>query len=295
MKVFSIVGIRASGKTTTIEQIIRELKRRGKTVSTIKTIFCPTFSIDDPKSNTARHKAAGASSVIAKGKTETALIIPEAVDNNKLLNLNHSDYVILEGDYEAPVPRIVCAHQPKEVEERMNDFTFAISGRLADQYDKVCGLPAFSALSQLTELVDLIEEKVYDRLPNVDAKVCSACGADCVALGSAIIQGEAKRELCTLSQAAVCQLCEQAAQVKLVQGAVTASTGPCQCGCHKLVKETELKKRALAAVNLPMQLAINGEKVELSHSQEAELKQLLASFVKENVHSIKLNAGDEYE
>ncbi len=295
MKVFSIVGIRASGKTTTIEQIIRELKRRGKTVSTIKTIFCPTFSIDDPKSNTARHKAAGASSVIAKGKTETALIIPEAVDNNKLLNLNHSDYVILEGDYEAPVPRIVCAHQPKEVEERMNDFTFAISGRLADQYDKVCNLPAFSALSQLTELVDLIEEKVYDRLPNVDAKVCSACGADCVALGSAIIQGEAKRELCTLSQAAVCQLCEQAAQVKLVQGAVTASTGPCQCGCHKLAKETELKKRALAAVNLPMQLAINGEKVELSHSQEAELKQLLASFVKENVHSIKLNAGDEYE
>ena len=101
--------------------------------------------------------------------------------------------------------------------------------------------------------------------------------------------------MCTLSQAAVCQLCEQAAQVKLVQGAVTASTGPCQCGCHKLAKETELKKRALAAVNLPMQLAINGEKVELSHSQEAELKQLLASFVKENVHSIKLNAGDEYE
>ena len=146
-----------------------------------------TFSIDDPTSNTARHKDAGASSVIAKGKTETALIIPEAIDNNKLLNLNHSDYVILEGDYEAPVPRIVCAHQPKEVEERMNDFTFAISGRLADQYDKVCNLPAFSALSQLTELVDLIEEKVYDRLPNVDSEICSACGADCVALGLSLI------------------------------------------------------------------------------------------------------------
>lgn len=295
MKVFSIVGIRASGKTATIENIIKELNRRGKTVSTIKTIFCPTFSIDDPKSNTARHKAAGASQVIAKGKTETALIIPEAVDNNQLLNMNHSDYVILEGDYEAPVPRIVCAHQPKEVEERMNEYTFAVSGRIADRFHDVCNLPAYSVMSELEQLVDLIEEKVYDRLPNVSQDVCNACGFGCLALGSAILHNEKSRSLCALSQEAINMLSAQHKQVLLVQGAVTASTGPCQCGCHKLTKELDLKKRALDAVNLPIQLSINGSEIILNHDQEAQLKQLLASFVNDSLYSINLKAGEVHE
>lgn len=295
MKVFSVVGIRSSGKTTTIEQIIQELTRRGKTVSTIKTIFCPTFSIDDPKSNTARHKAAGASQVIAKGKTETALILPQALDNNQLLNMNKTDYVILEGDYEAPVPRIVCAHKPKEVEERMNEYTFAVSGRIADRFSEVCGLPTYSALSKLSELVDLIEEQVYERLPNVEKKTCSLCGTDCLTLGEAILHGEAKRNQCPLSQAAIHELCENHEQVKLVQKAVTASSGPCQCGCHKLANEVELKKRSLDTVNLALQLKINGNEVILNHEQEAELKLLLASFVKDKVESIHLEAGNVYE
>lgn len=295
MKVFSIVGIRASGKTTTIENIIKELNRRGKTVSTIKTIFCPTFSIDDPASNTARHKAAGASQVIAKGKSETALIIPEAVDNNKLLNMNQSDYVILEGDYEAPVPRIVCAHQPKEVEERMNEYTFAVSGRIADRFNDVCNLPAFSVMNELTQLVDLIEATVYDRLPNVNQTICNACGIGCLALGTAILHHEKSRSLCALSQEAIHKLCAENKQEILVQRAATASTGPCQCGCHKLAKELELKKRTLEAANLPIQLLINGGAVELNNEQEAELKQLLASFVKAPIQSISLKAGEVYE
>lgn len=295
MKVFSIVGIRASGKTTTIENIIKELNRRGKTVSTIKTIFCPTFSIDDPTSNTARHKAAGASQVIAKGKSETALIIPETVDNNKLLNMNQSDYVILEGDYEAPVPRIVCAHQPKEVEERMNDYTFAVSGRIADRFSDVCNLPALSVMSELTELVDLIEEVVYDRLPNVNQDVCNSCGLGCLALGKAILNGEKSRTVCALSQEAVLKLAALHKQELLAQGAATASTGPCQCGCHKLTRDMELKKRTLEAANLPLQLTINGSDIQLNNEQEAELKQLLASFVKDPIESISLKAGVKHE
>ena len=65
MKILCVVGIRASGKTTIVEELTKELRRRGKRVGTVKTVFCPSFSIDNPTSNTARHARAGAEIVTA--------------------------------------------------------------------------------------------------------------------------------------------------------------------------------------------------------------------------------------
>ena len=48
-------------------------------------------------------------------------------------------------------------------------------------------------------------------------------------------------------------------------------------------------------MNLALQLKINGNEVILNHEQEAELKLLLASFVKDKVESIHLEAGNVYE
>lgn len=76
MKLLTIVGIRKSGKTSTVTALIEEIRRRGKTVGTCKTVFCPTFSMDQPKSNTARHTRAGANLVCARARHETALLYP---------------------------------------------------------------------------------------------------------------------------------------------------------------------------------------------------------------------------
>ena len=38
MKVFSVIGLSKSGKTTTIENIIKELRRRNYTVGSVKEI-----------------------------------------------------------------------------------------------------------------------------------------------------------------------------------------------------------------------------------------------------------------
>ena len=46
MKVFSVVGVTKSGKTTTIEQIIKEFIRRGYSVGSVKEIHFEQFAID---------------------------------------------------------------------------------------------------------------------------------------------------------------------------------------------------------------------------------------------------------
>ena len=82
MKICTIVGIRKSGKTTTVEGLVRELKRRGHRVGTVKTVFCPAFSMDQEGSNTDRHKKAGADLIGVKAKNEMHMIYPESLNDN---------------------------------------------------------------------------------------------------------------------------------------------------------------------------------------------------------------------
>ena len=189
MKIFSVVGIRRSGKTTTITSLIKELKKRGYRIGTVKTIFCPTFSIDDGKSNTSRHLKAGANIVCAKARSEVSFIYPFGLDQNEIVSRlieEHLDYLILEGDYETDVPRIVCAHKEQEVVERSNEKTFAIAGRISDNETTVCGIQAISAVTNLKELADKV----------------IAC------------------------------VLETKFPIPILYTAL-ASTGICQCGCHK--------------------------------------------------------------
>ena len=60
MKICTIVGVRKSGKTTTVTGLIKELKKRGYRVGTVKSVFCPEFTLDTSDSNTWRHREAGA-------------------------------------------------------------------------------------------------------------------------------------------------------------------------------------------------------------------------------------------
>jgi molybdopterin-guanine dinucleotide biosynthesis protein B len=46
MKVFSVIGLSKSGKTTTIENIIKELRRRNYTVGSVKEIHFEKFKMD---------------------------------------------------------------------------------------------------------------------------------------------------------------------------------------------------------------------------------------------------------
>lgn len=166
MKVFSVVGITESGKTTTIENIIKELRKRGYSVGSVKEIHFEQFAIDTEGSNTYRHKQAGSQLVTARGYYETDILFQEKLKVDEILKFYDHDFVILEGIADENVPKIITAHNEKEVLERLDDMVFAISGRLSNTLDEFENLPVINTMDNVERLVDLIEEKVLDRLPS---------------------------------------------------------------------------------------------------------------------------------
>lgn len=166
MKIITIVGIRKSGKTSTVTALVEAIRRRGKRVGTCKTVFCPTFSMDKSTSNTAKHRRAGSELVCARARFETTFLYPEALPLSKILEqYKGCDYVLLEGDYYAPVPRIVCAHLAEDALLRMNSRTLAFSGRISQKNDIELPLPRFNALDNADALLDYIDEKIPDIYP----------------------------------------------------------------------------------------------------------------------------------
>ena len=73
MRVFAVSGVHHSGKTTTIEHLIRELVGRGYSVGTVKSVHRERFSIDRAGTNTDRHRTAGATAVAARSDAQTAI------------------------------------------------------------------------------------------------------------------------------------------------------------------------------------------------------------------------------
>jgi len=164
--VFSVCGVTQSGKTTTIERIIRELSARGYRVGSVKEIHNEQFAIDpDPSSNTRRHRLAGAGLVCARGLLETDFLFPEKLGIEKILSLyeNEYDWVVMEGVRESSIPMIAAAHGEEDLREKWSDMTFCISGRIASQIKEYRGRPAIDALTNITELADLLESTVPDR------------------------------------------------------------------------------------------------------------------------------------
>ncbi|HZX47211.1 MAG TPA: molybdopterin-guanine dinucleotide biosynthesis protein B [Clostridia bacterium] len=199
MRVFSVFGITQSGKTTTIENIIRELRKRRYSVGSVKEIHFEKFAIDREGTNTYRHRMAGSELVTARGYKETDILFQRMLSMDEILKFYHHDFVVLEGVTDCNVPKIVTAHNTAEVDERLDDTVFAISGRIANDLKEYRGIPVINPMEDTERLVDLVEQKVYERLPDFPPECCRACGYSCRELGIRILKGEARREDCVLS------------------------------------------------------------------------------------------------
>jgi molybdopterin-guanine dinucleotide biosynthesis protein B len=203
MKVFSVLGYTASGKTTTIEKIITELKKRRYTVGTVKDIHFEQFGIDTEGTNTHRHRVAGADLVTARGIHETDVLYDRRLSVYEIAKFYDTDFLILEGFYDANVPSIITADSYKDLDERLDGRSFAISGKIADTIDEYKGYPAISALQDVSMLVDLIVEKTFRLLPDFDPKCCQACGYTCKEMCGLIVSGEKKREDCVIDKSEI--------------------------------------------------------------------------------------------
>ena len=163
MRIVTVVGVRGSGKTTVVEALVKEWTARGLKVGTVKTVFCPGFRMDRAGSNTYRHTRAGASVVTARAEGETTVLYPRRLKMSEVLaHYSDCDAVVVEGDYELPVTRIVTAHTQQDARERINPLTAAVSGRIAEQEREVCGLPVLHSAADIRALADLLWKAAPD-------------------------------------------------------------------------------------------------------------------------------------
>jgi molybdopterin-guanine dinucleotide biosynthesis protein B len=165
LKVFSVYGYSLSGKTTTIECLIRELNKRDYTVGTVKDIHYERFAIDTIGSNTDRHRKAGAELVTARGLYETDILFKERLPIPEILKFYTQDFVILEGVTDFDVPRILCASSTEDVKKRMNPSVFALSGIISNELTCCDKLPVISAIRDIEKLTDLVEKAAKDWSP----------------------------------------------------------------------------------------------------------------------------------
>jgi len=203
MKVFSVIGLTKSGKTTTIENIIKELRKRNYTVGSVKEIHFEKFKMDVDGTNTHRHKMAGSQLVTARGAYETDVLFQRKLSMNEILCFYNHDFVILEGVRDTCAPKIVTAHDVEGIIERLDETTFAISGQISNSLTEYEGIPVINSLTEIEKLVDLIEKKVFDRLPDMKDECCKKCGYTCTQLCSKILKCEAERRDCVLAENSV--------------------------------------------------------------------------------------------
>lgn len=159
MRLIMVKGFSKTGKTTTVTALIRELRRRGYSVGTVKDIHYEGFRMDQEGTDTYKHAQAGAVRVTALGEGETDLLFARRMDIRALLKYYKEDFVILEGDSGADCPVILTARTEDDIEKRMTDRVIAISGVISNQRKQYKGLPVINCMEEVEKMADLIETK----------------------------------------------------------------------------------------------------------------------------------------
>src|SRR5664279_939433 len=85
MRVIAVYGSSKTGKTTTVVEIVKELRLRGYSVATIKDVHMNDFAFDAVGKDTWRHWKAGAEVVGLRAPNESTLMIKRPVMLDELI------------------------------------------------------------------------------------------------------------------------------------------------------------------------------------------------------------------
>jgi molybdopterin-guanine dinucleotide biosynthesis adapter protein len=196
MKALGIIGYHHTGKTTLAVALIRHLTNKGYKVASIKDIHNEAYRADKEGSNSWKHAEAGAGQVFARGQKDAALILNPAPDLPQIISLLRADWLIIEGMKHAAVPKIICAETTDQIDELWDETVIAISGPIAENIKSYKDLPVVCLERQSEGLFALVEQKVFDILPQSEPDCCSACSKTCSQMAADIVQGRAQRTDC---------------------------------------------------------------------------------------------------
>jgi len=165
--VVSIVSKKNSGKTTLLEKLLPELRRRGVRVGTIKH-DTHGFEIDHQGKDSWRHKRAGAQTVVISSPWKISLIkdVEEELSVDQIASqfFSDMDLVITEGYKQAKKPQIEVfrstAHQePLHAKDDKKTLIAVMSDVPVD-----LGVPRFD-INDIKSLADFLERTFLGRQP----------------------------------------------------------------------------------------------------------------------------------
>jgi molybdopterin-guanine dinucleotide biosynthesis protein B len=155
--IISIVGKSKSGKTTLIEKLIPELKRRGYKIGTIKHTF-HNVEFDKKGKDSWRHKNSGAETVIVASPGRIAMVRDDNCESLDCLEMyfQDMDLVITEGFKKENRPKIEIVRAATNKEPLCLDNDNRIA--LVTDTDIDLEVPRFG-LEDIEKLADLIEKR----------------------------------------------------------------------------------------------------------------------------------------
>ena len=108
--IVAIVGWKNAGKTSVVEALVSILTSRGLDVATVKHAH-HSFDVDHEGTDSARHRAAGASQVAIVSRTRSAVMREHGENGEPALEdvvalLQPCDVIIVEGYKGAAIPKI---------------------------------------------------------------------------------------------------------------------------------------------------------------------------------------------
>jgi molybdopterin-guanine dinucleotide biosynthesis adapter protein len=164
--VVSLVGKSGVGKTTALERILHELKRRGYRVGTIKH-DTHDFDVDKPGKDSWRHAQAGSDVVIISGPRKLAMIhqLSEEMPLDHIVPLMRGvDIVITEGYKRGDRPKIEVTRL-----ERGTELLCQADELIGLLTDHVVDMPVPQfALDDARGVVDLLEELYLQNASEVE-------------------------------------------------------------------------------------------------------------------------------
>ncbi len=194
MKAVGIVGYKDSGKTTLIQALAPELRRRGRRIATVKH---SSHGIDMEGKDTVK-LTESADQVAFVSPTESIVLWKGAKALEDILRYVDADIVLLEGfKTEKTFPKIACLKGEPQDRDLLDGLVLCAVG----PGDEVQGLhvPIMDP-HDIEKIADLVEERAF-KLPNLN---CEACGHEtCYGLALEIMAGSKTIEDCVSLNPAV--------------------------------------------------------------------------------------------
>jgi len=173
MQVIAVVGSKKSGKTTTLENLIKELTERGYKVAAIKHIAEPGFTIDTAGKDTWKFAKAGAKTIVSMATNEIATIekgTTESLSIEKLLKKCRGNDIVLIESFKKHVAlkknilKIVVTKSKKEATNALQTFKpiLAFSGPYSTETLGFTA-PYADGLRNPQKLADLIEKAILKK------------------------------------------------------------------------------------------------------------------------------------